>query len=435
MAAPHLQINQTDLSVFMRVAHEDGLDPVDNDYSEPQFSGSPAFSEGAAFVGDAVGNREISIPLFLSAESEADLHQLIRDINQELVRGASVEYANTAESEITYFDLERGRLDVEYQYWIARAARTRATLRLWTKPYGHTGTNRIIATTGSVAGPFTLLAATVLGDVDALVTLKVQTEAGGDANTGLLYGMHPHPSHISLVRAASIVAQGVPTLIGASAAYASQARAMDLNLGAEVANAMRFTVASALTRSQVGRHRVLAPVRTRLTTPSLALSLGDHTGATAGRTVVPTHTGSQINFGLYDFGEINFSPSIAEQYVQINAKTPSSATALASHVLIVGGLFLLPVEHSAGGVIGASSVDPGETIVLEGYPRNTAFRTASGITGLLTKEMRGPAPRLPAVPSPMQVTVIPLRTPAVYAACDPIASTEISVRERFAFLR
>ena len=135
-----LVVNGRNLSQSVRAQHDEGFDPVDAERIEPQFSGSPAFQEGAEFVNDAEGNREWTVPLILTAADRAALHQLVVDIENDLVSGAQVEFASSSNDPSTFFDLERGKLEVEYQYFLSVHATTRATLKLWTRPHGYTGT-------------------------------------------------------------------------------------------------------------------------------------------------------------------------------------------------------------------------------------------------------------------------------------------------------
>src|SRR5438128_12414513 len=96
MAAPKLVINGLDLSTYLVVQHEDGMDPAAPGFWSPQFAGSPAFGEGKKKVGETADNREPVFPLLLEGSSRAALHKLITEIDSRLVRGALIEFASDA---------------------------------------------------------------------------------------------------------------------------------------------------------------------------------------------------------------------------------------------------------------------------------------------------------------------------------------------------
>ena len=445
--APHLQINQRDLSVFVRVQHEDGLDPADPEYSEPQFSGSPAFSEGAAFVGDAVGNREIVVPLFLSAESEADLHQLIRDINQELTRGAVVEYASSASAEVTHFDLERGRLEVDYKYWISRAARARATLRLWTRPYGHTGTSRLIASVAATSIA-RVQATQIAGDIDARVSLKITNGAGpGVVVAG--YGVkYPVASGYTPNRGASALtalADGVTaSVFGASGRMGSQA------IGFQITPTTTNRLLGLPLRMQdAGRYRLLV---------SFAASLANASGVTL--FAAREDTGAQITqpaislgsapWGWQDLGEYTVEPSTVDQRIGLFCYGASGATAVGTYPVRIDALLSIPVDQSAGILTGDYSTDfsaaSGNVWHLSGVgDRLSKLLGPTGYRLDLSDRTRGGPMTLPPIPSgapsgAAEITVFNAvlsdnTTPAGGALGNSAFEVAIAVNERFTFLR
>lgn len=458
MAAPHLQINQTDLSVFMRVAHEDGLDPADSDYSEPQFSGSPAFSEGAGYVGDAVGNREMVFPLFLSAESEADLHQLIRDINSELTRGASVEYASSADGEVTYFDLERGRLEVEYRYWISRAVRTRAMLRLWTKPYGHTGTTRVAATLAATHSIGQVSIGPIAGDVHAQANLKVAmaTLAGEDLYRVIgAFGLrYPVASGYSPALDSGGLASTMLTtasVFGASGRTASQYVGVALST-THLQNSKTF-MSLPLRIQDAGRYRLLGLMTATVTVPSGAATAPKLTAAKDGGDLIGSVDLSSDDvisrYGWVDFGEYTVTPSLVNQTVVISYVGHPSAAAGATYPIRFDHLLSLPVDQSAGLLVfdnnqTADSITNGETWSYLGIGETRCvLSSASGtLRSDLTKLVRGAPLTIPPVPSGLpsgaaQLTVV---MTAVKGKLNPgpannAFSVTVEVRERFQFLR
>lgn len=361
-----LRLNNRDLSSYIRVAHDEGLDPADSEFSEPQFSGSPAFAEGQAGLGSAASNREIVVPLILSADSSAGLHALIRDINGELESGARVEYATEYADQTTFFDLEAGRLDINYQYWIARNNTLRCELRLWTRPYGHTGTARILASiqaTAAVQFPAT----GVLGDVDALGQLEVRVGsrvASGGRVIG--YGLHRSAS-FSGIRGPSgpdFVAQSGATVRGGSGAIGSQFLALPVS--PTTASGVALTSFLDPPAGHVGRHRVLGIMRSRLDRP-IAITANDRWGGVLG----PTAYASQVDgskWGVVDLGEIQVparrsgQEGVPTQYVELRAGGASGNVINASPALEVNRLIYLPLDEAPGmlrtpGAAGNSSWD------------------------------------------------------------------------------
>ena len=367
----YLRVNDRDLSPYVRVGHDEGLDPVDPDYAEPQFSGVAAFGEGQASVGEAVDNREIVVPLFLSAESTDELHVLVRDINSELRRGARVEWASDSQETATHFDLEAGRLDIDYQHWIVRNNRVRATLHLWTRPYGHTGTSRLIAS--GVATAIRQLPATgILGDVDALGKLEVRV--GSRVASGgrmIAYGVHRSAS-FSAVRGPSssdFVGQAGATVRGASGAIGSQYLALPVS--PTTASGVALTSFLTPAAGHVGRHRVLAVARSRLDRP-ITISANDRSGAPLG----PTAYASQIDgarWGVVDLGEIQVpsrsddQEAVPTQYVELRAGGASGNQINASPALEVNRIVYLPLDDSPGVMRSAGAFGANSLLAWEGF--------------------------------------------------------------------
>jgi hypothetical protein len=119
--APTLKVDGYDFSAWLQLAHEAGMDPIDSEFTEPQFSGAAAFTEGQGFVDDAIGNRVWEMPIIIKAATVDALYQAVRDINSHLFQGAQVEFKMDGAANSSYFDLERGRLDCKFEYFIARS--------------------------------------------------------------------------------------------------------------------------------------------------------------------------------------------------------------------------------------------------------------------------------------------------------------------------
>jgi hypothetical protein len=347
-----LRVNGRDLAPYVVAAPADSeFDPVDADRIEPQFSGAPAFAEGAAFTGDATDNREWTIPLVLDAADRAALHSLIRDINADLVQGAPVEFASDEADDSTFFSLETGRLDVHYQFMLTGVHNTtRAVLRLWTIPHGHTGTARTVASlaaTGAVEFPAT----GILGDIDALANIEVRVGSKVASNGRIVgYGVHRSASFAGIrgPSAPEFVAQSGATVRGYSGAVGSQALAIPVSPTG--ASGVALTSFLAPPGGHVGRHRLFGVMRSRLNRP-VTLYARDRFGAILGPTTAASQTDA-TKWGLVDLGEVQVprggSEGIPTQYVELVGGGASGAAVVASPALEVNRLIYMPLGEAPG---------------------------------------------------------------------------------------
>ncbi len=348
-----LRVNDRDLSVYARVAKDEGMAPAPFGHRSPQFAGAGAFSEGRRHTGDDDDNAERVFPLILSADSTADLHQLIRDIESELVRGAVVEFAPDSTDARTTFDLESGRLEIDYEHWIGRAGHLRAVLRCWTRPYGTTGTARTVASLGATAlAQFPVTG--ILGDRPAAGKLEVRV--GSKVASGgrvVAYGVHRSASYLGIrgPSAAHFVAQSGATVRGASGAVGSQYLAIPVS----PTGASGVALTSFLTPpgGHVGRHRVLAVGRSRLDR-QLTVWARDRFGAPLGPTTAASQT-DPTKWGLIDLGEVHVpardsgrQEAVPTQYVEVIAGGASGAAVNASPAFEVNRLIFLPLDEAPG---------------------------------------------------------------------------------------
>lgn len=348
-----LKVNGRDLSAWIEVQHDRGLDPANPTHTEPQFGGSLALREGLEYVGDAVGNRELPIPLILKAASTDAVLQLVRDINTDLFPGAQVEFRPEGATNSTFLDLERGRLEPNYQHFVLANKRLRCVLRLWTEAYGRLGNGRTIAAV-SATGPARIAATGILGDVDALANIETRVgSAVASSGRVVMYGVHHSASFNPIHTPAMITDRAAnSTVVGASGAIASQY--LGVPAGPTIASGYLVTDYLTPPDAHVGRHRVIGVVQSGLS-PKNALTLyaEDRFGAPLG----PTVTASQndpAKWQLVDFGEVQV-PSrdprqepVPTQYVRIIGGGASGAAVIASPAFRLQGLMYLPLDISAG---------------------------------------------------------------------------------------
>lgn len=465
MARPRLIINGRDLGQYLRVG-EDDFDPSDPDYAEPQFSGSPAFTEGAEYTSDAIGNREWTIPLLLDAASRSALHQLIRDINNDLFRGAQVEFAVDPDvDESSFFDLERGRLDVQFEYMLSVHSTQRATLRLWTRPYAHTGTIRSVLPSAHGTGVIERMATGILGDTDALGNLlvrvgsRIPTFNTASQNYLVSWGVSRNPSHVGMVHAASTTLSGVGTIIGASGAIGSMYRGYDLP-----ATAVGQIAAVWVATAQTGPNRVFAVMRSRLH-PATALRVHgalnrpglvftDTPNPGFGATAIAT-----VNDGRWMIADLGvvYLPTTRETEtkqlpaIAIYVGGASGASVVASPSVHIQGFVMMPLEGGAGAVnitatprADAWVLRPRTALSARTVPRTQVVMhpgttgTPSEVNADVTGRLRGNPPHIPPVGSPAASgpsRVVVFAGDAVDFRGNDVLTTEMSVRERFRFLR
>lgn len=462
MASPLLKVNGRDLSQYLRV--QEDLDPADPDYAEPQFSGSPAFTEGAEFTADAVANREWTIPLLLDADSRPELHQLIQDINQDLFRGAEVQFAVDPDvDQISFFDLERGRLDVQFEYMLSVHSTTRATLRLWTRPYAHTGTVRNLIPSAVGTGVIERVATGILGDRPALANLWVRTGShfkSGSPAYLVAWGITPNASHVAMVHTTQT--QTGPdagfVISGASGALGSQFKGYmhDTTLISQSRSA--FELLRFRATAQTGPHRVFAVLRSRVHPATQArfsahLRVGgpiDSFGPAVGPTYIPSS--NDTRWQIADFGVVDIPTTLRgaptwRPEIGIKAGWPSNAAAsvLASPPFQFQALILLPLELGAGAVVWPpTSIDEAVTsqvnIRARSVPEERTLLQAldEQVNVSLTKLVLGGPPRLRPTGSPVATgpghLVVFAGHPNDYHGNDVI-ETNLEIRERFSFLR
>jgi hypothetical protein len=347
-----LKVGEFDVSPFVRVAHEDGMDPADSEYSEPQFSGSPAFGEGQEFAGESVNNRLMPFPVIISAPNTDALYEQIREIDAELVKGNQVEFRSGGASQSTFFDLEAGRLDIEFEFWLDQAAKARGTLHLWTRPRGTTGTTRqVVSVAAGSAAVMQLPATGIIGDRPALANFEIRVGLAAASNGRIAaYAVHPHPSFNGLHSPTPGLAQPGAIMRGASGAVGSQFLAIPVS--PTTASGVAYTAFLTPPDAHVGRHRVLAIGRSGLNVP-LSIYAEDRFGAALGATALATQT--DVNkWQVLDLGEVQV-PSrmpgqepVPTQSVSLVVGGASGALINASPAFHLDSLMFLPLDHSAG---------------------------------------------------------------------------------------
>lgn len=460
-----LKVGNRDLSESLRVAHDDGLDPANPTYTEPEFSGSPAFADGQAFAGDAVNNRQGAFPLLLQASTVDALYQLIREINLELVSGVVVEYRSGSASQSTFFVLERGRLEPKYEHWLDNSAKTRATLNLWMRPYGNTGTSRLLAS-AAITAPTLLTATGVQGDVDAEGTLRVQFASSAQFKSNgapfVIYGTkYPVASGWSPIYTASQLASAgfTATTVGASGRMASVYRAWNVS---PTSTLPEWLYRIPIRRQDPGRYRAIGLMRHFIgggtisrQQSHLSVYLVEETANVELPPVLHTAPVSEIlasSWNLVDLGEIT-NPRV-NGYVYVAYTGASGASALATYPVQFDGVALVPIDRNAGIMINSlRSTKKADAWKFElSAPSKMVGVRAASITAEaasqiiddVADQLRGDYPAIAPVGSPGASGAAQM---LVWAGIKSVASdlsnvrgnepltVDLSVRERFTYLR
>lgn len=355
MAAPRLKVGGFDFSVFLRLQPDEGqaIDPTNQDYFRPQFSGTPALSEGTSWVADAVDNRTQMFPIYFTAENRTAIKALIREANEALVKGAQVEFCIDPDVEgSSFFDLERGVLLEEFNFYHLVNGVAGATLQLTTRPYANSATHRLIASIPQGSAAVVKFAATgIAGDAYALAGLEVRVgSAAASAGRVVAWGIHPHPSHNPYREAVTALAQASSTLQGASGAIGSTY--VKIPVSPTGASGIAYQAFLDPVAAHVGRHRVIAIGRSGLSA-GIPLYAVDNFGAVLGPTAIASQT--DVNkWQVIDLGEVNVparasgQEPVPTQSVSIMGGGASGQTINASPGFHLAGIMFLPLDYSAG---------------------------------------------------------------------------------------
>lgn len=318
------------------------------------FDGS---SPGAAW--DGVPHDSTST---LFGGGKSGLHLLARAINREIRYGDKplrVAWKDAGGAEYTYFDVAYARFDPDFSMrpgqknWLAGA------LRVWTKPYGHTGTYRSLGT-GAGTSFFRLALASIVGDVNADVSLDV-SHVGNSFQPGAVVGIgvvplgYQHaflpgtvaPSHLHTGSSIAGLGLGIPagTLAAVSGTPGSAAVALRLtipsnNFAINFSEAAYVFLPSAA--NFVGRSRVWALAKTNA--PSAGWALIGPGGNPVPLNPSSGTLSSAVRYRLYDLGVLTvptYSPtagfSIAPQATYSGASTG---------YVDIGAVYLMPEDSS-----------------------------------------------------------------------------------------
>jgi hypothetical protein len=426
---------ELDLSTYLNVQEDAGLDPADGAFLAPSFNDS-TIGAGQALVNIDAANKELVFSLQLKAATKDALHALVQSIRRKLDEpNLDVEWRDHNATLSTFYDLEYGRLEPTWRYFKARQNWVGANLHLWTRPYGHTATTRLVATAqASGHGAPVMLIGSLAGDVNALAQYTLQVASYGEQGEqeAIIAAVLPSPSYPFRWPAASLAlaAGGGASRIGASGAAGSQfiGRASFM-LGPLTLCSITMPFPAAM----AGRHRVLATVRGAM--------IGGISMYAVGRDIVGSVAITATSWTLTDFGVWNVPSQIASVAggglsFLTNATAGASGALSASYRYQINEVYLVPEDTSCvlrqtwnsqsrftlDGMIGAA---------MSGDP---SFMLADDITDGLIGQ-------IPAIPPSATVAVamlhapLELTTPGDIVPPSQSVAVELRVRERFSFQR
>lgn len=431
------RIGSLDLSEFLRLGPDDGFDPAGSEYLAPHFAESP-LEEGSALAHYAVGNKELVDPLILNAASKDALHALIRTIERELRKpGLQVEWRDAGASESTFFDLEAGVLQHQFHFRRSQVNHANATLRLWVRPYGHTGSERLVGSAQG-AGPLVtaeLPAGALEGDVPALLDASVTADATVTAPGRIVaLSVLPDPDYT-----ARFAAQAIGDRMTGTTVVADATAAGGEYLGLPIAAQSVGTIVAKLTLPDPGLYagasRVLALARAKVAN-GVALRAYDPMGFALGRarTVLSGDGWQLVDLGVLRLG------SVEAAKVSIHA-AGLGGTTVSEPRFHLNECYVLPEPSSAlvtedGAVdLATLGVNPaaGDVYRFDGVRGRTWRETVGGtLTAQLGVAQRGRTPRLHLPDAVVVAALVAAVTPS--AANGPV-ELDVRAREQWSYAR
>lgn len=432
------EIDGYDIASIVDVQDGGGFDPAPA-FLEPLF-GESAIGEGSPKLGENVRNREWVVPLHVApdklgfAASVDGLRECVIDLNRRLAAARQLRWKDEGASNSTYYDIVSAVFEPDYRHFRARQTWLSGTLRLVTRPYGHTGTTRIAGTAAGTGPLLQIPMPSVAGDAPA----QLETVFGGAiVSDGSLNGLVMQPVYAAAVvpttfdpvlSPSALTADGYASVVGATGGVASRAVRGLIHAPRPVARAHLSAT------SYEGEHRVLALLRSPA---SVALTAFLGLGLGASQSIGPTVTvagGSAWN--LVDLGAARLSPERAAPTAYLSI-VGGRGTTVATQAVEITQVYLLPEQHTVFAVPDPQTMDIfalNATVAWSGverlgivdYHMNTARWRES-----LEAGTRGRVPHVPVGTACKAVVLATNQSPRAGVSM----AAEVRVRERFTFAR
>jgi hypothetical protein len=291
-----------------------------------------------------------------SGTAKDNLHTVVQNIVREINNPTStplrVEWKDQGASNSTFYDVTYARWDPHFNYRLSEHAYADGAVRVWCQPpYGHTATERVIATAaGTAPGLIASLigvASPLVGDVAPQLRVTVDTsgEPVGPAGRGVIIAAPQASGYIPFISAASFVnLHPSAAVFGASGAPGSQA----IYRQPLIDDAPMAQISLGATM-YAGRNRLFAAVLPAVDGIGVGLNTQDQYGA---RT--PTAGAYNANgWQIVDLGVANVPTTTPTYTVDLysglvrrtlndgNYQRPLPGAA-ASSILAVAGVYVLP---------------------------------------------------------------------------------------------
>lgn len=464
------KLGSLDLSSYVRVGPQDGLDIYGSGWEEPVFSESAA-AEGQPLISLDTRNREMVWPLFLKAASKDALYALKAQITREIrcgTRPLRVEWKSATSTNSTFYDVAHARLDEHTNFRLDEHNWTDVGLRVWCQPpWGHTGTYRNLATIAAT-GIFAMAVPSVAGDMNAQAVLDLQHSIGGASQVGIAIGMaligpgyqHAYlpgttaPSYVIGGTGLQLAPFNMPpaTLTAATACpnlTALRVFCPSNALGITQTEAAQVTMPAA--SAFAGRNRVFALART--SSPSAGWALTLYGGGASGGAVRLVEPSSPYQFQatawrLYDLGVVTV-PSYPQSAFNFAIQAVASSAISASNGFVdYGAIYVMPedtsryyVDRDYGEIVNNVAPASGALHIAPEYRAVTRIYASQTTTPDGDQYMRGPELTIPPIPSQVLAGFMaPISSTTDNGGVargigNPSVNVQLAVRERFTFAR
>jgi hypothetical protein len=290
------------------------------------------------------------------------VQNIVREINNPTSSPLRVEWKDQGASNSTFYDVTYARWDPHFNYRLSEHAYADGAVRVWCQPpYGHTATERVIATAaGTAPGLIASLigvASPLVGDVapQLRVTVNTSGEPVGPAGRGVIIAAPQASGYIPFISAASFVSVHPSAgIFGASGAPGSQA--LYRPPGGDSGYVARVGLGATMYAS---RRRIYAAVLpTRWGTGQVAWA-ADQANVSLGPTAV---TRRADGWQLLDLGVVDVPTSTPTTTLSLNLgdvfttaldtslQRPLPTGAAASSNMALAGIYVLPENYTQAAV-------------------------------------------------------------------------------------
>lgn len=455
--AATLRVGSLDLSRYLDLQQNAGLDPASSDYVQQHFSSSP-LREGGTLAVEQSALKTLTWPLLLSAANKDALTQLVQQINRSLaVPDQTLAWQDEGASQDTIFDLEGGLLQVDFDFRRGQQNWLHARLVCTVQPFGYTSAPRIVAT-AHATGPIQMVSfPSIAGDAPAQLVAQISgtlDRGGASIPRYVALSVLPASTYKPAFGASEFFPAGFPIAAsvwtGASADIAYQntfvRRITAPTTGLGTGAMTPIAVATVPAAHYPGRNRVLVIARPVYPSGAAAsflfgfpysLYMSDSMGNTYPTVSYPF--GASFMFSLaptqwrmFDMGAFSFPTGAIPTTPQINVWAPIGS--VASHGWDVTSLIVLPESDTV------FLSDPGEgatqlaaaTYVLDDtvpIVKRNYFATSPPRQRDMSAYMRGNIPRV----QPGTVAYVAALHYGLLANDDTALTIAVRERVRFVF--